>query len=171
MLKLGIALLAGLAQAALDFESIQLTSEHTQAFPAVDFARGEGRPSRSRCKAWPGSNDWPSDFEWRLLNTTLDGALLKPTTPSAACYRGSDFNAAKCSYLLTNATDNGFWIDDPLTVLTQWTQGSTCMPALNATGNCTHGGFPLYVVNATSVKHVQAAVNFARNKNIRLIIK
>ncbi|KAK0648172.1 hypothetical protein B0T16DRAFT_435653 [Cercophora newfieldiana] len=171
MRKLCFLFLASAAQAALEFESVLLTTEHTKGFRAVEFAKGEGRLPKARCKAWPGSNDWPSDFEWRLFNATLDGALLKPTTPSIACYRGPDFNAATCSYLLNNATNNGFWIDDPVTVLTQWTQGGTCMPALNATGTCTHGGFPHFVVNATTVKHVQAAVNYARNKNIRLIIK
>jgi len=171
MKPLVFAFIACVAQATLDFESIQLTEDHTKAFPAIDFARGEDRLPRTRCKAWPGSNDWPSDIEWRLLNATLDGALLQPSSPSAACYRGPNFNAAKCSFLLNNATNDGFWIDDPLAVLTQWPQGGTCMPALNATGTCTQGGFPVYVVNATTVQHIQAAVNFARNKNIRLVIK
>jgi hypothetical protein len=40
---------------------------------------------------------------------------------------------------------------------------------LNATGKCTQGGWSVYVVNATTVK--QIAVNFARNKNLRLVIK
>ncbi|KAK3352463.1 hypothetical protein B0T25DRAFT_580383 [Lasiosphaeria hispida] len=65
----------------------------------------------------------------------------------------------------------GFYFDDPLTVITQWPQGNTCLAVQNATGNCTQGGFPVYVVNVTSVKHVQAAVNFARNNNVRVVIK
>ncbi|KAK5659389.1 hypothetical protein OQA88_1482 [Cercophora sp. LCS_1] len=166
------AFLAGAAQGALEFESVQLDPHDVKAFPPVAFAKGEGKPSKAKCKAWPGTEDWPSDFEWRLFNASLDGALLKPTPPAAACYRGHpDFNTAKCSFLLNNATQNDFYINDPLTILTQWTQGETCLPALNATGSCTQGGFPVYVVNATTVKHVQAAVNFARNKNIRLVIK
>lgn len=36
---------------------------------------------------------------------------------------------------------------------------------------CTLGGFPEYVVNVTSAAQVQLAVNFARNFNIRLVIK
>ena len=36
---------------------------------------------------------------------------------------------------------------------------------------CTLGGFPEYVVNVTSAAQVQLAVNFARNLNIRLVIK
>lgn len=36
---------------------------------------------------------------------------------------------------------------------------------------CTLGGFPEYVGNVTSAAQVQLAVNFARNLNIRLVIK
>ena len=36
---------------------------------------------------------------------------------------------------------------------------------------CTLGGFPEYVVNVSTAAQVQLAVNFARNLNIRLVIK
>ncbi|KAJ9133904.1 6-hydroxy-D-nicotine oxidase [Coniochaeta hoffmannii] len=46
------------------------------------------------------------------------------------------------------------------------------MPTSNPDeSNCTQGGFPVYAVKVSSVTHVQLAVNFARNNNIRLVIK
>jgi hypothetical protein len=46
------------------------------------------------------------------------------------------------------------------------------MPTENASsGNCTHGGSPVYAVNVSSVNQIQLAVNFARNANLRLVIK
>jgi len=50
-------------------------------------------------------------------------------------------------------------------------QGETCMPQNGATGNCTLGGFPSYVINATSVYQIQLAINLARNLNIRLVVR
>jgi len=53
-------------------------------------------------------------------------------------------------------------------------QGRTCMPPSIFTSpnrTCTIGGYPAYVLNATTVAQVQLAVNFARNKNIRLVVK
>lgn len=51
-------------------------------------------------------------------------------------------------------------------------QGATCEPENAAKGGkCTIGGFPLYSVNATNVAQIQLAINFARNLNLRLIIK
>ncbi|TVY80870.1 FAD-linked oxidoreductase ZEB1 [Lachnellula suecica] len=51
-------------------------------------------------------------------------------------------------------------------------QGRTCVPTITAlNGTCTLGGFPSYVVNVTTVKQIQLAVNFARNTGLRLVIK
>lgn len=154
----------------------------------VELTEREGSSSRSvsfgdeathiqtrrpeRCKVFPGDATWPSQEEWNRLNTSLGGVLLNPLPPAAVCYRTSPvFDTAKCDFLLANASRTTFYLDDPVTILTQWPQGNTCLASRNPTGNCTQGGFPVYVVNATSVKHVQAAVNFARNTNVRLIIK
>ncbi|KAK3317040.1 hypothetical protein B0H66DRAFT_535273 [Apodospora peruviana] len=170
-----IASLAGIANGALDFESVQLQDKDVSAFSAEEFAKGDPPPQSSDklplCKAWPGNADWPSAVEWRRFNASLDGALLQPDPPGEVCYQGPDYNAAKCAYLVNNASSNHYYIDDPINVLTQWPEGNTCLPGLNVVGNCTRGGFPYYVVNATTVKHVQATINFARNNNIRLIIK
>lgn len=53
----------------------------------------------------------------------------------------------------------------------QWASGFSCPPTLYPNSTCTQGGWPAYVVNATSTRHIQLAVNFARNNNIRLVIK
>ncbi|KAK0624970.1 hypothetical protein B0T17DRAFT_507998 [Bombardia bombarda] len=157
------------------FESIQLTPSDIGKFSALQFGdlkqQAAQQSFRTNCRAFPGSSDWPTDAEWKQLNVSLGSALLRPIPVAAACYQGDFYNATTCQFLVQQAGRTHFWIDDPLTVLTQWPQGSTCMPVLDAVGNCTRGGFPEYVVNATTVKHIQAAINFARNKNLRLIIK
>lgn len=61
---------------------------------------------------------------------------------------------------------------DPIEMMSPVAQGMTCTPpTIFDSHNCTRGGFPAYVVNATEPKHVQLAVNFARNSGVRLIIK
>ncbi|KOS23055.1 6-hydroxy-D-nicotine oxidase [Escovopsis weberi] len=51
-------------------------------------------------------------------------------------------------------------------------QGMTCLPTeKGASSTCSLGGYPVYAVNATSVAQIQAAVNFARNKALRLVVK
>lgn len=50
-------------------------------------------------------------------------------------------------------------------------EGRTCHPNNSPGGNCTVGGYPTYAVNVTNVAQIQLAVNFARNANLRLVIK
>ncbi|OTA99711.1 hypothetical protein M426DRAFT_27251 [Hypoxylon sp. CI-4A] len=160
---------------ALASDSVLLTDDDAEDFSAIAFGDETTVSADDAdvpgCKIFPGEEDWPSDADWTRLNRTLGGALLKPRPAAAACYQGPDFDAAKCLYLFNNASFSHFWLDEPVVSLTEWSQGATCPLLMNPQGNCTQGGFPEYVVNATSVRHIQAAVNFARNKNIRLIIK
>ena len=59
-------------------------------------------------------------------------------------------------------------------------QGMSCQPpsefnstmgAFDNGGLCTQGGYPSYVVDVRTVAQMQLAINFARNKGIRLVVK
>jgi hypothetical protein len=173
-----LALVAALASRAnavnFPYEKIQLTDDDTDSFSALKFAEGlvvTPRATDPRCKAFPGSDDWPSGIEWSRLDTSMNGRLLRPIPPAAACYSGPSRDQELCSFLLLNSTTTRFWADDPLTAQAQWAQGTTCPLLANPQGECTQGGYPVYVANVTTARDVQLAVNFARNRNIRLIIK
>lgn len=49
-------------------------------------------------------------------------------------------------------------------------QGLTCLPS-GQSGTCTLGGYPSWALNVTTVSQIQLAINFARNANLRLVIK
>jgi hypothetical protein len=151
----------GIAHAAnFPFESNTLTDVRTSNL----------KSSPATSKVFPGDADWPTTDEWNLLNQTLGGALLKPEPLPAACYPGHpSFNQTQCSFILT--TRQRVFIDDALSLGNVWPQGNTCPLTGNPAGNCTRGGYPEYVVNATTARQIQIAVNFARNRNIRLTVK
>lgn len=164
------------------FEALQLADADVGNFSAIAFGNatvataattGTAAPA---CRAFPGSEDWPSVATWARLNVTMDGGLLHPSPLGAVCYPSANgtlgaFNLTQCLELVFGSFDSRVYIDDPLTVLTSWPQGDTCTATLQPQGTCTRGGFPEYVVNVTTVKQVQAAVNFARNENVRLVVK
>ncbi|KAL6711010.1 hypothetical protein ACN47E_006885 [Coniothyrium glycines] len=128
----------------------------------------------SRCKVYPDDVAWPSDEAWAQLNELTGGNLLSRPTPLAAvCYPGDDYNAAKCSeYTVTAWQKSYLHFVDPIEMMTPVAQGMTCTPpVLFDSHGCTRGGFPAYVVNATEPKHIQVAVNFARNTGVRLVVK
>jgi len=167
-----VILLAQAVQALnFPYEAIQLSSSDIAQNPTLAFGIPKGKNDGPDCKAFPGSDDWPTDSEWKALNETLDGALLKPLPVANVCFQGPAYDANKCKSIINTSFSVPFYDGDPVSTLTQWPEGSTCIASLNAQGNCTQGGFPVYVVNASSVRHVQAGVNFARNRNVRLVIK
>ncbi|CAI4212813.1 unnamed protein product [Parascedosporium putredinis] len=147
--RLLVAALALGAKAAPD-PTAELTAQDIGDFAAVEFG------DRS-VRGFPGPRARPSPARTAGRARGLapaqrysGGALLRPNPPAIVCYEGPAYDEAACKNL--------------------WPQGSTCLPTEEPVGNCTRG-LPEYVVNVTSVKHVQAAVNFARNKNVRLVIK
>lgn len=131
--------------------------------------------NNSRCKVYPGDAAWPSDDAWAQLNTLAGGRLLNAPTPLAAvCYPSQpSYNAAACSkYTVPEWQKSYLHMVDPIEMMSPVAQGMTCsIPNLYDSKGCTRGGYPLYVVNATEPKHVQLAVNFARNSGVRLVVK
>ncbi|KAK0710445.1 hypothetical protein B0T21DRAFT_427672 [Apiosordaria backusii] len=159
------------------YETTTLTPSQAASIPSLSFGDATKPPHNPpQCRAFPGTPSWPSPSDWSQLSTFLNGSLLRPGPPQSACYPNNPlYNQTQCQWLATQAGQTHFWLDEPLTTLTEWPQGSTCVLDVNASssggGSCTRGGWPEYVVNVTSVRDVQAAVNFARNKNLRLVIK
>ncbi|KAF2636417.1 FAD binding domain-containing protein [Massarina eburnea CBS 473.64] len=127
----------------------------------------------SRCKIYPGDASWPSDEAWGTLNTLTDNRLLNRPDPQASvCYDGPLFNATKCDELAAVWSVSYSHYIDPIEMMSPVAQGMTCLPPnIFDSHNCTRGGFPAYVINATEPQHVQAGVNFARNTGVRLVVK
>ncbi|KAH9880299.1 hypothetical protein IAQ61_000588 [Plenodomus lingam] len=156
-----------------DWERTQLTDSEAALNSAIRFGSLASSvvTDREECRAVPGDASWPSDAAWASLNDTLDGALLKPRPLASVCYYGVEYNATKCEQLRSSWKSMNLHTEDPTSVMSQWASGSSCTPTLYPNSTCTQGGFPIYVVRATTIKHIQIAVNFARNHNIRLVIK
>lgn len=137
------------------------------------FLSGPGGKNSSRCKVYPGDADWPSDEAWAKLNEVTDNRLLtRPEPQASVCYNGPLFDAEKCAEMTAVWSSSYTHFDDPIEMMSPVAQGMTCLPPnVFDSHNCTRGGFPMYVINATEPQHVQAGVNFARNTGVRLVIK
>ncbi|KAH7072254.1 FAD/FMN-containing isoamyl alcohol oxidase-like protein MreA [Paraphoma chrysanthemicola] len=158
---------------ALNFawERDQLSDTDAQAHPALRFAAASNATAKKQCKTVPGDADWPSEQDWNAFNETLGGVLLKPRPLASVCYEGDGYDARKCESLKANWAGMNLHSDDPTSIMSQWASGSTCPPTSFPNSTCTQGGYPAYVVRALTIRHIQLAINFARNNNIRLVIK
>lgn len=50
-------------------------------------------------------------------------------------------------------------------------QGLTCQVTTDPAQSCTLGAYPAYAINVSTVAQVQLGINFARNNNLRLVVK
>jgi hypothetical protein len=134
-----------------------------------------------KCKTYPTDPEWPSLQQWQDFNTTLEGALIKTVPEASPCYsNGSADNSSECQSLSSTWGNSTLRIEDPTSIRSVLFQGMSCMPPAFAPSflstnsmprTCTLGAFPEFVVKATNAVQIQHAVNFAREHNIRLVIK
>lgn len=105
----------------------------------------------------PGDPAWPSEADWARLNAVVGGRLIKVQSPLAVCRDAADSPA--CRETLRNLRNPFFTGDQP------WaTQSSGWLDAWMAAPSA-------YAVAAESAADVVASVNFARERNLRLVIK
>ncbi|KAK0616823.1 hypothetical protein B0T14DRAFT_538583 [Immersiella caudata] len=123
------------------------------------------------CKSHPSLPTWPSPALWSSLNTTLSGRLLSPTPPGAPCHptHPTLYSPTLCPSLQTAWFTEAFHTSDPVSSYWNNFNNDSCLPDPRAP--CTGAGYPVYVINATSVADVKAGVDFAREHGVRLIVK
>ncbi|KAK4158070.1 bifunctional solanapyrone synthase [Chaetomidium leptoderma] len=140
---------------------------------AADLNVRADTPDLPACKAFPGDASWPSQSDWNLFNTTLDGALIQTVPLAASCYNNwPQHDAAACQDVISHWNDPHFHVNDPTSAMFPLYQGRTCMPTDDpSSSNCTLGGYAAYSVAVTKVSQIQLALNFARNTNVRLVVK
>ena len=122
------------------------------------------------CKSSPNSPTWPSSSQWQMFNESLSYRLLKPLPPAAVCHPNEPvYNNASCAYVAAQWSNSSFHADNPISVDTNNWNNDSCLPT--AVAPCSGEGYPIYVVNASTADHVKTAVDFARENNIRLVVK
>jgi hypothetical protein len=113
--------------------------------------------TRALSRVRPGDPAWPSQALWDRLSHEVGGRLLKPHSPLAAC--ASDPSSADCSALFKELKNPYYLGDEPaLTQTLGWVGAWTSQPSV-------------YCVAAQTTDDVVAAVNFARENNLRLVVK
>lgn len=113
-----------------------------------------GLPAR---RVRPGDPSWPSAESWDRLSRDVGGRLIKVQSPLAACQSAP--NSASCSEVFKQLKNPYNIGDQPgLTQTSGWVDAWTSAPSV-------------YAVAATRTEDVVAAVKFARDNNLRLVVK
>jgi len=117
-------------------------------------ARAAAIASRVR----PGDPDWPSDALWQRFGAQLGGdALVKVQSPFAPCL---DAPAGPACTQFFKAAKNPYFLGDEigLTQTLGWVDAWTSSPSV-------------YAVSARHTGDVAAAIDFARENKLRLVVK
>ncbi|GFN19172.1 FAD binding domain protein [Aspergillus tubingensis] len=155
---------------------------HLSTFVGIIALAERALTSSLQCKCAPNDACWPPVTEWDSLNTTVSGRLIETIPVGSVCYPSEPtYDAEACAAVRTNWTTWPFHSDNSVsTGNPDWDDACTPIYAngTSVTANvdagkegCSIGNYPPYVVNATQVHHVQAAVKFAKKWNLRLNIK
>jgi FAD/FMN-containing dehydrogenase len=112
-------------------------------------------PSARRVR--PSDSSWPNAESWEKLRQGVGGNLVKVESPLAACESAS--GSASCQEVIKNLR-NPYFIGDQAggTQTSGWVDAWTSAPSA-------------YAVAARNAADVVAAVNFARENNLRLVVK
>ena len=122
------------------------------------------------CKATPQSSSWPFKAQWDAFNASISGQLLAPLPPAAVCDASlAVFDKAFCAYVASRWNVSDFHAKDPTSLDQPNWENDACLP--NPGDHCDLQQFPKYVVNATEAVHVKRAIDFAREQDIRLVVK
>ena len=105
----------------------------------------------------PGDPRWPSAASWERLSRDTGGRLIRVRSLVEACRTAP--LGADCRSVFRELK-NPYYIGDDvaLTQTTAWVDAWTSQPSV-------------YAVPAETPQHVAAAVNFARNNNLRLVVR
>lgn len=119
----------------------------------AEAARAGRRVRRVR----PGDADWPSQRDWKRLNDEVGGNLIGVEFPLKACAAGAESDACRAIFA---DLKNPFAIGDSpaLTQTLGWVDAWTTKPSV-------------YAVAARDARDIAAAVNFAREHGLRLVVK
>ncbi len=116
---------------------------------------GTGRSLTHRVR--PSDPLWPSAARWEKLRAIVAGNLLEPHALFAACQTNA--NGSACADVLKNIRNPIYIGDQPAgTEVSGWLDAWTPAPSA-------------YAVAARNAADVAAAVNFARENNLRLVVK
>ncbi|KFA66959.1 hypothetical protein S40285_05754 [Stachybotrys chlorohalonatus IBT 40285] len=128
----------------------------------------------SICKVLPGDRDWPSTSQWSSLNGTVNGRLIASVPLGSVCHDApfNNYNADACARLQNTWNKTSLaHMNDPSDVFNMWFKNYTCSPFTPRSQPCELGNLVSYVIDVSSADDVRAGISFAREHNIRLVIK
>lgn len=122
------------------------------------------------CRCFPGDSCWPAAVVWGSFNNTVGGKLVA-TVPLATPCHGAAFNEAECDALRATWLLPSTHMETSSSIMAPWFANESCEAFLPPTSQCVTGAYVQYSVDAREASDYQATIRFAKDHNIRLVIR
>ncbi|RAK96029.1 FAD-binding domain-containing protein [Aspergillus ibericus CBS 121593] len=128
-----------------------------------------------KCRCQPGDACWPSEHDWKALNDSIHGHLVRVRPIGHICHEPF-YNRTSCNELARLQSDANWRAAQPGALQSfnweNWPQKhESCAIEANPNSTCQQGRIPWYSAVVHSVDEIQEAVRFAKQRNLRLVIK
>ncbi|CAG9982543.1 unnamed protein product [Clonostachys byssicola] len=122
------------------------------------------------CRTLPGDVGWPSREDWMNLNASVHGRLFSIVPLATVCH-GANFDPEQCKALRENWSSYLTHAETAGSVIPPYYQNQTCNPFTTRSSRCEMGNHVSYAIRAGSAKDIASGIKFARDRNVRLVIR
>ncbi|KAI1819121.1 FAD/FMN-containing isoamyl alcohol oxidase MreA [Xylaria intraflava] len=144
----------------------------------VSFAEGgalSSRDSANNCRSIPGDKSWPSVDAWNALNQTVGGRLVATVPIGAPCHESYNgiptYSESQCDALRNVWYLPETHLPSSSSPMAYTFSNNSCNPWLDADVPCTIGYQVAYAINVTTAGDIAAGIKFAKDNNIRLVVR
>jgi hypothetical protein len=129
--------------------------------------------TNSTCRCFPGDACWPNENTWNSLNSTVGGRLVKTVPLGSPCHDSAfgPYDAARCKALQDAWPNPELHINSTSSIMAPFFAIESCNPFAPSNSTCVVGQYVQYAVDAHEERDCEAAIAFARDHNIRLVIR
>ena len=141
----------------MDRRTLLVGAGATALLPPLGAALAQHRSPFRRVR--PADAEWPDAASWEALGRRVGGRLTEVRSPLTACVSADALRSAACADFVKHVKNPFYLGDEPgLTQNFGWVDAWVSHPSA-------------YAVSATNAADVVAAVNFAREHRLRLVVK
>ena len=131
--------------------------------------------ANSTCRCFPGDSCWPSISEWNAFNASLGGKLTATVPLAAPCHQEfagtHPYNQTVCDQLQQEWLLPQAHYNSSSSIMAPFFANHSCDPFTGEATQCVVGTYVSYAVNITESQDVSCALQFARERNIRVVIR
>ncbi|KAL0572749.1 hypothetical protein V5O48_009213 [Marasmius crinis-equi] len=122
------------------------------------------------CRILPTDEAWPEQHVWDAFNDSVDGRLIKVVPDGSPCH-DPNYDKEKCDVVRKSWFHSEFHLERPGSLMNPVFYNLSCDPFTPREAPCGMRNLVEYSVNVSRPEHVVRTVQFAKEHNIRFVIK